>query len=121
MQIIDLNHVAVTVSDLAKSIYFYNKQLGLPLLDRPNFDFDGAWLSIGKYQELHLISRDPAVDNKAPRDHHFAIQVKSIEEAELLLNAEGIRHEEKKKRPDGAWQIFLRDPDGYFIEICQLN
>jgi hypothetical protein len=24
----------------------------------------------------------------------------------------------KKKRPDGAWQIFLNDPDGHTIELC---
>ena len=28
--------------------------------------------------------------------------------------------EPPKRRPDGARQIFLRDPDGYFIEICEL-
>jgi catechol 2,3-dioxygenase-like lactoylglutathione lyase family enzyme len=24
----------------------------------------------------------------------------------------------RKQRPDGAWQIFLRDPDGHVIELC---
>ncbi len=121
MQVIDLNHVALTVSDLTHSIHFYHKKLGLPLMDRPDFDFDGAWLRIGATQELHLISRAPTVDNKAPRDHHFAIQVRSIDEAEKRLQDEGITFEPKKLRPDGAWQIFLQDPDGYFIELCQIN
>jgi hypothetical protein len=25
-----------------------------------------------------------------------------------------------QQRPDGAWQIFLRDPDGHFIELFKL-
>jgi catechol 2,3-dioxygenase-like lactoylglutathione lyase family enzyme len=23
----------------------------------------------------------------------------------------------RKERPDGAWQVFLRDPDGHVIEL----
>ena len=41
-------------------------------------------------------------------------------EAEAALAAEGIPYEGKFPRPDGAYQIFISDPDGYSIEFCQV-
>lgn len=120
MQVIDLNHIALPVNDLHQSVYFYHNQLGLELIQRPNFDFDGAWIKLGATQELHLIAKLRHITNQAPRERHFALQVKSIDEAEKTLKGSGIKFDNKKKRPDGAWQIFLQDPDGYFIELCEL-
>jgi hypothetical protein len=33
------------------------------------------------------------------------------------LKKVGAEFRPKKQRPDGAWQIFLRDLDGHFIEL----
>ena len=41
-----------------------------------------------------------------------------IEAWEKHFKKIGFVHLPKKKRPDGASQIFLEDPDGHVIELC---
>ena len=120
METLDLNHVALHVRDLDASIEFYGQRLGLEAIPRPDFDFPGAWFRLGREQELHLIAgRGDAVQSHR-RGTHFALGVPSIENAEAALAAEGIPYEGKFPRPDGAYQIFISDPDGYSIEFCQV-
>lgn len=49
-----LHHVSLPVSDLQRSIAFYSDILCLKKIERPAFDFEGAWYEIGEGQ-LHLI------------------------------------------------------------------
>lgn len=114
--ILELNHVALDVNDVAVSVRFYRDGLGLPELPRPDFGFPGAWFRLGTRQELHLIgNRDRPVGERAG---HFALQVADIEAAADLLRAAGIAFRGPKPRPDGAYQIFTADPDGNVIELC---
>lgn len=118
MQIEELNHVAIYVKDLDKSIRFYQETLGFKSIPRPAFDFQGAWFRLGEHQELHLI----AVRNeelKIVRQNHFALKVKSIREVEAHFKVKKIPYSGPKPRPDGALQIFIQDPDGYFIEFFE--
>ena len=123
MRILDLNHVAILVSDIDRSRRFYEEVLGLEPIPRPDFDFPGAWFRIGApgpggeaLQELHLIARRPETF-RPPRDRHFAFRIDSIEAAEERLRTSGIDYARPKKRPDGATQIFFEDPDGHSVEL----
>lgn len=120
MEILDLNHVAIHVSDLSASISFYKNKLGLEELPRPDFNFRGAWFRLGARQELHLIEGRKNAVNSLQRGSHFALQVSSVQKAEEFLSNAQVEYNPKRERPDGAWQIFLQDPDGYFIELCEL-
>ena len=51
----ELNHVALHVADVKKSCEFYRGTLKLEPMERPAFDFPGAWFRLGEFQELHLI------------------------------------------------------------------
>jgi catechol 2,3-dioxygenase-like lactoylglutathione lyase family enzyme len=123
MRISQLNHVALHVKDLDASIRFYGQVLGLKPCPRPGFNFAGAWFQIAPesgnspQQELHLIGRSPETD-MPPRERHFAMLVESIQEAERDLRDKGVEFSGPNGRPDGAMQIFLRDPDGHVIELC---
>mgnify|MGYP002632050859 CR=1 FL=1 len=120
MEIIDLNHVAIHVKDLAASAEFYGEKLGLPSMPRPGFTFPGAWFRLGAYQELHIIDgreRDVVADK---RGTHFALQVASTEAAWAELERRGLRPHSSQTRPDGALQFYLDDPDGHVIEFCQI-
>ena len=57
------NHIALTVSDIGRSLYFYSDILGLQQIKRPNFDRHGAWLTMGNI-ELHLILGQPIVPSE---------------------------------------------------------
>jgi catechol 2,3-dioxygenase-like lactoylglutathione lyase family enzyme len=118
MQIQELNHVAIYVEDVETSARFYHDLLELQPMTRPDFDFPGAWFRLGKSQELHLIgNREEKITLN--RKNHFALQVSSAKEAEEMLKRKGVKFSGPKPRPDGAMQIFLQDPDGYYIELFE--
>ena len=117
MKIHELNHVAIHVSDVDESCRFYRSVLQLQPMPRPAFTFPGAWFRLGVNQELHIIGEriDPVISDN--RGNHFALQVDDLEAWNRHLDAVGAEHLPRKRRPDGAWQLFLRDPDGHVIEL----
>lgn len=120
MKITQLNHVAVHVADVEQSTRFYRDLLGLPTMPRPGFSFPGAWFRVGQgddFQEVHLIGR-PVGDAPPPRERHVAFMVDDIDAWAEALREKGVEHTGPKLRPDGAKQVFLRDPDGHVIELC---
>jgi catechol 2,3-dioxygenase-like lactoylglutathione lyase family enzyme len=119
MIIKELNHVAIAVENVKRSVEFYQKVLQLPQLARPDFDFQGAWFKLGGYQELHIIEgrTKPVVNDR--RGAHFALSVDSISEFKTQLDKYNVIYHPPKKRPDGVLQLFLIDPDGYFIELAE--
>jgi lactoylglutathione lyase len=117
MKIYELDHVAIHVKDVPASCEFYRNVLRLVPIPRPGFTFPGAWFRLGAEQELHIIgerSDHAASDN---RGHHFALRVDDLEAWESHLRSLKIDFRPRKKRPDGAWQVFTRDPDGHEIEL----
>jgi catechol 2,3-dioxygenase-like lactoylglutathione lyase family enzyme len=55
---------------------------------------------------------------------HFAFSVSSLDDFLRHLNRFGVQYQDGKGkasevrlRPDGVKQIYLQDPDGYWIEI----
>lgn len=120
-QIKSLNHVALQVSDVEKSVDFYENILGFKKLDtRPNFDFKGAWFDLGLNTALHLLEGLDYEVKSFSRGTHFAVEVKSILDTENALKLKKIAYRGPKTRPDGAWQIFISDPDGHCIEFTEL-
>jgi catechol 2,3-dioxygenase-like lactoylglutathione lyase family enzyme len=117
MIIAELNHVALHVSDVERSIRFYLLVLRLERLARPNFDFPGAWFRLGIYQELHLIGDRKETIHSGSRGNHFALKVEDLPAWNQHLIETGTEFRGPKPRPDGALQIFLRDPDGHVIEL----
>ncbi len=117
MKIVELNHVAIHVSDVARSCEFYSRILRLETMPRPAFDFPGAWFRLGTQQELHLIGRTNETVEPRSRNNHFALQVDDIRAWEDHLKKSGANFRGPKPRPDGAMQIFVADPDGHYIEL----
>lgn len=118
MKICELNHVAIHVANVEASCAFYERVLCLRPMPRPAFDFPGAWFRLGVTQELHLIGERGEKVVSGNRSNHFALLVDDIEAWEKHLINVGATFRPRKKRPDGAWQIFLTDPDGHTIELC---
>ncbi len=118
MKFTELTHVALHVQDVERSCDYYRRVLQLESLPRPAFTFPGAWFRLGAQQELHLIGDRNQPVHSHHRGNHFALLVDDFDAWEKHLQTIGAPHMPRKTRPDGAWQIFVTDPDGHVIELC---
>ena len=118
MQIAQLNHVAIHVADLEKSVAFYRDVLGLKPIPRPAFSFPGAWFQLGVDQELHIIGERKQEVISHNRGNHFALLVDDFDAWEKHLANCGAKTAPRRLRPDGAWQLYAIDPDGHYVELC---
>lgn len=118
-----LNHMAFYVKDLARSTDFYMNFIGLDSIPEPFHDGRHTWLSIGPKSHLHLIagSKGNIVRDK---NTHLCFSVPNVPAFVAKLEKAGIPYEDwagKKQsithRVDGVKQLYLEDPDGYWIEI----
>ena len=41
-----------------------------------------------------------------------------MDEWEAHLQTLGVDYSERRTRPDGVFQIYVKDPDGHTIELC---
>jgi catechol 2,3-dioxygenase-like lactoylglutathione lyase family enzyme len=118
MHIAQLNHVALHVADLDRSVAFYRDVLRLEPMPRPAFTFPGAWFRLGADQELHLIGERTREVISHNRGNHFALLVDDLDAWERHLAACQIAYLPRRTRPDGALQIYVIDPDGHYVELC---
>lgn len=121
-----VNHIAIIVSDVGTSLAFYEDVLGFQTIRRPNFDRVGAWLTMGNI-ELHLIKGPPIVhqgDNLIVP--HISLESDDIESVLKKLLQMGVHFSKNVSVPDptekfSVTQFFLKDPDGYYIELCNCS
>jgi catechol 2,3-dioxygenase-like lactoylglutathione lyase family enzyme len=119
--LVRLHHVSFAVKDLAASRRFFGGVLGLPELERPGFNFGGAWYSLGDRQ-LHLIVEPSAgreAADRLSRSDHMALEVSDIETVRKVLRDAGIEFGEGGNQALGMDQVFCRDPDGHVVEFVR--
>jgi glyoxylase I family protein len=125
-----LHHVALTVSDLERSRAFYRDILRLQEIERPPFNFPGAWFEVGESQQVHLIVHThPTYREGKPldtRDVHFAIRVADYWAAAEFLKSRGYATDSADEfrriiisphATAGFPQMYIMDPDRHVIEI----
>ncbi|HZL91159.1 MAG TPA: VOC family protein [Pirellulaceae bacterium] len=118
MKTTQLNHVAIHVADLARSVEFYTHVLKLEPIPRPAFAFPGAWFRLGNDQELHLIGERTREVVSHNRGNHYALMVDDMDAWERHFQAIQIPYVPRRIRPDGAYQLYVVDPDGHYVELC---
>lgn len=118
----EFDHTAVHVRDLAKSVEFYEKVMGLEKIPDPFKDGRHVWFRMGPHDQLHVVGG--ATENlQHPIDVHFAFRVPSMADFMTHLDQMQIKYRSFKgdakvaPRPDGVQQIYFQDPDGYWIEV----
>jgi catechol 2,3-dioxygenase-like lactoylglutathione lyase family enzyme len=129
LDVVDLDHVALRVTDLERALGFYRDLLGLPVRDRERYE-DGevpyvAVVAGGRH--LHLVPTDESFD--VGGEHVCLLlrsdEVDSLGELEGLLEAlreHGVEIEDGEPRRrygayGRAWAAYVRDPDGRRVEL----
>ena len=145
MQVGFVYHTGFTVSDIERSLAFYRDVLGLKLVKRQTgtapylatvTGFAGVRLEIallqsadgGSMLELLQYASHPAeVTDRAtnrPGNAHLCFRVDDIHTACAELRRHGVRlisepTEITAGAHAGGWAVYLRDPDGFTVELYQ--
>ena len=121
MKISGFHHISLLVSDLERSLEFYDQVLGLiPNDARPDSGFPGAWLDLGESgHQIHLMQlKNPDSSDNRPvhggRDRHVAFQVHNYDQVVSQLDHLGLPY---CKSSSGRAALFIRDPDGNAFEL----
>lgn len=119
----NFNHMALPVKDLAVSTAFYKEVFQLQEITNRTKNNDIRWLSMGDGKELHLIAniKEPVTVNKAL---HLAFSTTQMDAFVKHLKSKGIAFSNWageanaiSPRADGVLQLYLQDPNGYWIEV----
>ena len=137
-----LCHVGITVSDIERSIEFYEKNFGFKTLGRSGFNqafFDAApglyglkdttcplailaapgGVQIELFQFIPQLEKEHVPWNRVGITH-FALATDSVLDMCPQLRENGVTFcMEPLQRPDGGYWVFLRDPDGNMIELME--
>ncbi|AXS42742.1 VOC family protein [Breoghania sp. L-A4] len=117
MRATGLNHLSIGATDLDASLRFYEEVLGMERIPTYNFGFRTQYLRLGDLQ-LHVFELEDVV----PAFQHFAIDVDDFhavyDKAKELGLLDGTTFRNAiNELPDGAVQMYLRDPGGNLVEI----
>ena len=117
------DHLALSVVNVEKSAEFYKSILNLNEITNKT-KVDGIrWFSLDDGKELHLISIVEG-EIKINKAVHFAVTTSSFDAFIKRLTLMNIDYSswagENQKitvRADGIKQVYIQDPDGYWIEV----
>ncbi|TVV75941.1 VOC family protein [Sphingomonas solaris] len=119
---LSLDHVGIQAADLDRSVAFYTGVLGLREVPAPFPTNAARWIALDGDRMLHIVAHDtPGATHN--RWNHFALACADLDAMVVRLDAQHIAwtdmegHHAIQSRPDRVRQIFVRDPDGYVIEI----
>lgn len=122
-QKIHINHTAIYVIDIKATGQFYSQILGLDTIAEPFHDGKHIWYKTSDHTMLHVIQ---GADQKKTyyKNQHTCFTVPDFNAFIDKLSKINWPYEDvagnKNKvttRIDGVHQIWLQDPDGYWIEI----
>jgi len=117
------SHQTIFVTDLDRAANFYEKVMELKRIPEPFHDGKHVWFALGGHGQLHVVS---GAKEDVPHDIniHLAFSVpsmaaftKHLDEANVKYGDWSQKNKTPQTRPDKVLQIYLQDPDGYWIEV----
>ncbi|HVY54543.1 MAG TPA: VOC family protein [Thermodesulfobacteriota bacterium] len=123
-QIKGIDHLAVVVSDMDRSIEFYTSILKMDLIKdgRPEGGLKKSFIGVGKKTLIALTedkNRSLAPAGRVEGVDHVAFYVDDIGKAGGYLKEKGVRIIEEKADKEGRTTAYhFLDPDGLELEIC---
>jgi len=118
MTILDLDHINIRTTDLARTRAFFIEVLGLAEGWRPDFPFAGAWLYAGEKDVVHLVEvAKPGAASRGSSLDHFAFAIDDYDDAVRRLDAAGLAYEPAEAPGGGIRQLFVTELNGVTIEL----
>jgi lactoylglutathione lyase len=118
-----LDHISLLVRSLAVSTEFYTGVLGLQQIENGTRQPNIRWFGFDGHDALHVTEADFG-DTRLRKPTHFALCVTNFDAVVADFRSRGVAffdwpgtEDNVTARPDGFRQIYLQDPDGYWIEI----
>ncbi|WP_439550195.1 VOC family protein [Falsiroseomonas sp.] len=121
-----LFHIAVKTNDLAQTVAFYTRIIGLLEVKRPDFGYPGAWLGVplpGGAAILHVYAGGPALgaEGRAPVGtgaiDHVSLTCHGYHAFIARFRAAGLDWREFLVPGTSLWQLFVHDPSGVQLEL----
>jgi lactoylglutathione lyase len=118
-----INHTAIYVMDIAKSGNFYSNIIELDTVPEPFHDGKHIWYKTGEHTMLHVIQGADKIKDYYKNQHtcftvtNFTMFVQKLKEINWAFEDVNGNKNKITTRVDGVHQIWLQDPDGYWIEI----
>lgn len=117
------SHLALHVKDVSTSAKFYATILNIEEMETPNgIPETTRWFHLSDQSEIHLIQSEELVS--LPKGIHLSIATSHLNDLIKHLKHKEIPFENwwgeastTNKRGDNVEQIYIQDPDGYWIEI----
>ncbi|MCG2634681.1 MAG: VOC family protein [Gammaproteobacteria bacterium] len=120
-----ISMITLGVSDLTKSVQFYQQGLGLPLEESPPevafFNLNGSWLGLYGREAL---AADATVSAKGWGFEAFTLSHNVQTEAEVdaviaqAINAGATLVKKPQKTFWGGYSGYFKDPDGHLWEVA---
>jgi lactoylglutathione lyase len=117
------SHQTIFVTDLDRAANFYEKVMELQRIPEPFHDGKHVWFRLSEHGQLHVVS---GAKEDIPHDIniHLAFSVsdmavftKHLDEANVKYGNWAQTSKTPQVRPDKVQQVYLQDPDGYWIEV----
>lgn len=112
-----INHVTLIVHDLEEATRFYETEFSLEPLPAFQFDYPAQFYRLTPDQQLHLTEWKDEYSFRG----HVCFQVDDFSITYRRMKEQGridVRPWGRVRRlPDGAMQMFVRDPSGNLLEI----
>ena len=117
------SHQTIFVTDLNRAANFYEKVMELQRIPEPFHDGKHVWFRISEHGQLHVVS---GAKEDIPHDIniHLAFSVPSMAAFTKHLDEYNVKYgnwaqndKTPQLRPDKVQQVYLQDPDGYWIEV----
>ena len=121
-----LFHIAIKTADLPASLEFYRNVLGLKDVERPAFDFPGAWLAcpaLGGGTIIHLYAGGPALGGSSrvtlgsAAIDHVSLACIGFDAFRARVAAHKLPWREFLVPGTTLWQLFVYDPSGVQFEL----
>jgi len=121
-----LLHIAIKTRDLAATLAFYTRVMGLLEVARPNFGYPGAWLGVplpGGAAIIHIYAGGPALglEGKVAEGSgaidHVSLACSGYQAQISRFREAGLDWREFIVPGTQLWQLFVYEPSGLQLEL----